>query len=151
MRLFMKKKWWFTTCATMGPLGYMPISGTLASVLSLPLLLVKFYVNIRVEFGLLILATLAAYFIIDQAYDSFNEEDPSAIVLDEVVGVLWALWGIPLTWWRLLLGFILFRIFDITKFPLLNWLEKMPGALGIILDDVAAGIITNIILWVMIL
>lgn len=75
-----------------------------------------------------------------------SHEDPLEIVIDEVCGILIAFLTIPITWMSLLTGFLLFRIFDTTKIPPLNWLEKKKGVNGIMWDDLGAGIYTWIIL-----
>jgi len=67
-------------------------------------------------------------------------KDPQFIVIDEVAGQLIALIAVPLAWKTLLVGFILFRIFDILKPPPVRQLERLPEGTGIVLDDVAAGI-----------
>ncbi len=73
-------------------------------------------------------------------------KDPGFVVIDEVAGQLIALIGVPLNWKSLLAGFILFRSFDIVKpFPLRR-LEKLPDGLGIMLDDVGAGLYALVLL-----
>jgi phosphatidylglycerophosphatase A len=66
--------------------------------------------------------------------------DPQFVVIDEVAGQLVALIAVPLTWKSLLVGFILFRAFDIVKPPPVRQLEAIPEGAGIVLDDVAAGL-----------
>jgi phosphatidylglycerophosphatase A len=67
-------------------------------------------------------------------------KDPGFVVIDEVAGQLIALIAVPLDWKYLLAGFILFRGFDITKpFPLRR-LEVLPEGIGIMMDDVGAGL-----------
>ncbi len=67
-------------------------------------------------------------------------KDPSKVVIDEVAGQMIALIGSPLRWQTLLVGLILFRMFDITKpFPVRR-LEHLPEGIGIVLDDLGAGI-----------
>jgi len=67
-------------------------------------------------------------------------KDPQFVVIDEVAGQLVAFIAAPVTWKTLLLGFILFRGFDITKpWPIRN-LEKLPEGTGIVVDDVGAGL-----------
>lgn len=69
-----------------------------------------------------------------------GKEDPSQVVIDEVAGQLITLIHAPLNWKALLVGLILFRLFDITKpFPLRR-LENLPEGTGIMLDDVGAGL-----------
>jgi phosphatidylglycerophosphatase A len=73
-------------------------------------------------------------------------KDPQFIVIDEVAGQLIALIAVPLAWKTFLAGFILFRAFDIVKPPPVRQLEKLPEGMGIVLDDVAAGIYALVIM-----
>ena len=75
-----------------------------------------------------------------------NQTDPGIVVIDEVVGVMIALWGLPLIWSVMICGFFLFRAFDMFKIYPINKLEDQPGGWGIMLDDCMAGVYTNIIL-----
>jgi len=74
-----------------------------------------------------------------------EQEDPSHVVIDEVVGQLIALLGVPLRWQSVILSFILFRVFDIWKPPPLRRLERIEGGAGIVLDDVGAGLYALVI------
>jgi phosphatidylglycerophosphatase A len=67
-------------------------------------------------------------------------EDPQFVVIDEVAGQLITFIAVPAAWKSLLLGFILFRGFDIVKPPPLRRLESLPEGGGIVLDDVGAGL-----------
>jgi phosphatidylglycerophosphatase A len=67
-------------------------------------------------------------------------KDPQFVVIDEVAGQLITLIGAPVSWKSLLLGFILFRGFDIVKPPPVHQLEHLPEGTGIVLDDVGAGL-----------
>jgi phosphatidylglycerophosphatase A len=67
-------------------------------------------------------------------------KDPQFVVIDEVAGQLITLIAVPISWKSLLLGFILFRGFDILKPPPVRQLEHLPEGTGIVLDDVGAGI-----------
>ncbi len=73
-----------------------------------------------------------------------DRKDPQQVVIDEFAGFLIAITGHPLTPFTLFAGFILFRIFDITKPPPAKAVEKLPSGLGIVLDDVVAGVYANI-------
>jgi phosphatidylglycerophosphatase A len=68
-------------------------------------------------------------------------EDPGHVVIDEVAGQLIALIAIPADWRRVLLSLLLFRLFDIVKPPPVRQLERLPEGTGIMLDDVAAGLL----------
>lgn len=67
-------------------------------------------------------------------------KDPQFVVIDEVAGQLITLIAVPVSWKSLLLGFILFRGFDIVKPWPLRRLENLPEGFGIVLDDVGAGL-----------
>lgn len=67
-------------------------------------------------------------------------KDPQFVVIDEVAGQLIALIFVPVSWQSLLAGFILFRGFDMVKPPPLRSLEKLPEGVGIVMDDVGAGL-----------
>lgn len=67
-------------------------------------------------------------------------KDPQFVVIDETAGQLITLLGAPLTWKSFLAGFILFRAFDIVKPYPVRQLERLPEGIGIVVDDVAAGL-----------
>ena len=98
------------------------------------------------------LATVAVLFIVGVASAGAAEKildrgDPGVVVIDEIVGVLIALAAVPLHPAAALAGFALFRLFDIAKpFPV-GWLDRhLHGGLGIMLDDVAAGLYALLVL-----
>lgn len=75
----------------------------------------------------------------------FGEKDSSKIVIDEICGILFTFIGHPFNWKIILVGFLLFRIFDIAKpFPIRTIDEKLGGGLGVVLDDILAGIYANL-------
>jgi phosphatidylglycerophosphatase A len=67
-------------------------------------------------------------------------KDPQFVVIDEVAGQLITMIAVPVSWKSVLLGFILFRGFDIVKPPPVRQLERLPDGFGIVIDDVAAGL-----------
>jgi phosphatidylglycerophosphatase A len=69
-----------------------------------------------------------------------NLKDPQFVVIDEVAGQLVTMIAVPVSWKSLLLGFILFRGFDILKPPPVRQLEALPEGIGIVIDDVGAGL-----------
>ena len=129
-------------------MGYIPLApGTFGSLVALPL----FYLSgalPTVLTGVLICAlTVAAVGIAGQAEKWLNTKDPGCIVIDEIAGQLVTLAGLPVNGYVILGGFLVFRCLDIIKpFPI-NWLEKrLTGGLGIVADDILAGVIGNILL-----
>lgn len=95
--------------------------------------------HIPATVALAILVTLIGIPAATQVARASGKKDPQFVVIDEVAGQLIALIAAPLKWKTLLMGFILFRAFDITKPPPVRQLEKLPEGTGIVLDDVAAG------------
>jgi phosphatidylglycerophosphatase A len=70
-----------------------------------------------------------------------GREDPGHVVIDEVAGQLIALIAIPADWRHAALSLLLFRLFDILKPPPIGQFERLPNGTGIMLDDVAAGLL----------
>ena len=122
--------------------GYLPKApGTWGSLVGLLLFLLlqnlSLHFYIAFVAGLFIVGSFAA----GETEKILDTRDPGIVVIDEIVGMLIALTAIPLTPLNLLLGFILFRIFDIVKpFPIRLIDQRFHGGLGIMLDDVVAGI-----------
>lgn len=77
-----------------------------------------------------------------------GREDPGFVVIDEVAGQWIVLIGCPVNWEHALLGLALFRLFDIVKPWPVRKLERLPAGTGIMLDDVAAGILGLIVMLV---
>lgn len=73
-------------------------------------------------------------------------KDPQFVVIDEVAGQLVTLIAIPLAWKTFLAGFILFRVFDMWKPSPIRRLERLPEGMGIVLDDLAAGVYAVIVM-----
>jgi len=134
--------------ATGGYVGYMPVApGTFGSVVGVAVYwLISF---LPLPAGLLLIAGFAAgaVWIAHQAEAALRVKDPSQVVIDEVIGMMVALLALPASPLLWAAGFLLFRFFDILKpFPI-SYLEKRcPGGLGIVVDDVVAGIFANILL-----
>ncbi|MFK8009817.1 MAG: phosphatidylglycerophosphatase A [Saprospiraceae bacterium] len=77
-------------------------------------------------------------------------KDPSKVVVDELIGVWIAVLWIPIETQWLILGFILFRFFDILKPLGIRRLESIKGGWGVMLDDLGAGIYANIVLQIIV-
>ena len=141
--------------ATGGYLGYMPIApGTFGSLPGLLICLGISKVTLGYAIFLILVLIGAAIGIAQQAEKMIGGKDPNAIVIDEMAGMAVTLLGIPVTPFSLILGFFVFRGFDILKpFPARLFEQKIPGGAGIVLDDVMAGVYGNvlirIVLWIM--
>jgi len=132
---------WFATCCYV---GYLPAApGTWGSLLAAVLLyLFPFFHN-----PIVILCLLAVGLVTAERARG-DQADPVYIVIDEFAGVLVTLAGHAVTFRNLAIGFILFRAFDILKPYPVRELERLPGAYGIIADDVLAGILASAALFV---
>ena len=96
--------------------------------------------------NLLLIPIIAVIFFVGVAVSarvkSDDDPDPSKVVIDEVAGQLAAcLILVPVEWWSMLAAFLLFRIFDVWKPLGIRRLEAIPNGWGIMLDDVAAGLL----------
>lgn len=78
-------------------------------------------------------------------------KDPSKVVMDEVIGMWITMLFIPFNLQNLLIGFILFRFFDIAKPLGVRKMEQFPNGIGVMADDVLAGIYSNILLHIIVL
>ena len=135
--------------ATWGGSGYAPVaSGTFGTLAAIPFHLVLANLSLPVY-----LLTLTAFFFLacwvsGKAEVIFGEQDCGKIVIDEVVGYLVTMTAIPLDWRYVVAGFFLFRFFDIVKIPPARWFDRqMKNGYGVVLDDVAAGVYSWLILW----
>ncbi len=77
-----------------------------------------------------------------------ERKDPPSVVIDEVAGFLLSMFMAPSQWGFVVAGFFLFRIFDIIKPYPLKRLQDIHGGAGVMLDDIGAGIYTNLVLQV---
>ncbi len=90
--------------------------------------------------------SVLAVWVSQKAENLLGKKDPSAIVIDEVAGLCLTLFLVPLGWLSLCAGFLLFRFFDILKPWPANRAEKLTGGLGIVLDDLVAGVYAHLVL-----
>ena len=121
--------------------GFSPFApGTLASALAAVTL---FYLP-KVAIYLTPIIFILGFVATQKVLEKTSEQDPSFIVIDEWAGMWVALSFVPKTAAVYLLTFLLFRFLDITKpFPI-NLMERIGGALGVMLDDLVAGVIAGI-------
>jgi phosphatidylglycerophosphatase A len=85
-------------------------------------------------------------FLCSKAEGYLDKSDAAPIVLDEWIGYLTSVAALPYGPWTLWGGFFLFRLFDISKPPPIRQIQSLGGGWGVMLDDVLAGIYTNLIL-----
>lgn len=134
--------------ATGGYLGYVPIApGTFGSLPGLLICLGMSGISLDYAILLTLVLTSVAIVIAQQAKELIGGKDPSSIVIDEIAGMTVTLLGLPLTPFSLILGFLVFRTLDILKpFPIRYLDQKVPGGVGIVLDDIMAGVYGNLLI-----
>ena len=127
-------------------LGHSPLMpGTLGSLAGL---LIYFVVKEKLPvyaFSILFLFALGIMFS-SEAERIYKRKDAQMIVIDEACGMMLSMFLVPYNVWIMLLGFVLFRTFDILKPPPARAIEKFSGAFGVMFDDIIAAIYTNFIL-----
>tara|TARA_B100000029_G_scaffold502785_1_gene578644 strand:+ start:288 stop:773 length:486 start_codon:yes stop_codon:yes gene_type:complete len=144
----------FLTFFMIGKIKYAP--GTFASLVACLLFFGLINVsNITIIFFITLIFFLYSFVAINNSFDVFNSDDPQEIVIDEVVGqtlpllampIYEILYPLPMIYY-LVSVFLLFRLFDIWKpYPISYIDNNIKGALGIMLDDIFAGIFSIITL-----
>jgi Phosphatidylglycerophosphatase A and related proteins len=123
--------------------GYFPYApGTAGSVGGL---LIYFWFYVADGFLITTIPFLILGFIVcSKAENVFAVKDPSQVVIDEVAGMLISLLFLPKTWPIIICAFVLFRGFDTIKIWPTDVAEKAPNGVGIMLDDIVAGIYANL-------
>lgn len=136
--------------ATFFNIGKVPKApGTVATLATIPLFVLMSHLPdvtyMMITFGIVVLGIFAA-----QAYEAVaTQHDSKEIVIDEVAGYLITMALVPCTLKSVAVGFVLFRIFDIFKpWPIGMLDKKVQGGLGVMVDDIAAGIIASVIMQV---
>lgn len=123
--------------------GLSPVApGTMGTLMAIPFWII-FSLTLSLPFYLLmlLLTSLIGIVICQKASDELGVHDHGGIVWDEFVGFWITMLGAPLSWSSILLGFLLFRFFDVLKpWPIKVADTKVTGGFGIMLDDMIAGL-----------
>lgn len=129
-------------------IGTIPFApGTLGSFIGLPFCFFLSRLNILVSLFWSIAFIGLAIWISSAAEKILSEEDPGQIVIDEIAGLIVTFMGLPFDLKTAIAGFMIFRALDIWKpFPIRMLEKKVRGGTGVVLDDVLAGIYSNLIL-----
>ena len=132
-------------------LGNIPFApGTFGSLLGIPLCFALSKTDVFVAVLITLLFIGLAIWIAHAAEKGFNNTDPGNIVIDEIAGLMVTFIGLPFNIISAVAGFLIFRVLDILKpYPIRFFERKLIGGIGIVMDDVAAGIFSNIILRVL--
>ncbi|MDP2911592.1 MAG: phosphatidylglycerophosphatase A [Candidatus Omnitrophota bacterium] len=136
----------YKTIASIFYIGYLPVApGTLGSLAAV--ILYYFICHSAAMMTIVTLAVIILGFLTAGRVEKiFREKDPGEIIIDEFAGMLISLYRLPPTMGYVVTGFLLFRFFDIVKPKPISSLEKLKGSMGIMSDDIVAGVYANIIL-----
>lgn len=135
---------------TLFGIGKLPASGTFGSFFTLLIyfILQKYFNNLTIII-LLIFVTLYSLIFLNKTIKNFKQKDPKEIVIDEYIGQMIPLIACGNNIYLILVAFISFRFFDITKiYPANIFDKKIEGPLGIIGDDIIAGIYSLMIIFI---
>lgn len=139
---------WTSLLATFFGAGRSPkMPGTVGTLAAIPLWYLFFLTGELPYMVLTFLFVIFAIFVSDEYEKTQEKHDRPEIVIDEVAGFLITMTWLPFEPKYLIAGFVLFRILDIWKpQPIRTLNDKVKGGFGVVVDDVAAGIIANIVL-----
>jgi len=137
--------------ATGGYSGYSPFApGTAGTVAAIPVYLL-FAMTGHIFYLLLFLILLPlSFWASGRAEKIFGAKDSGMIVIDEIAGYIVTMFMIPAGWQYVIAGFFLFRFFDITKIFPARSMENLGGGVGVVMDDIVAGLYANLSLWLLI-
>ena len=115
--------------------------GTMGTLAAIPLWWLLAQLPLSTYLVVVLIAAVAGILICGRAADRLGVHDHGGIVWDEFVGFWIAMAALPVTWQSLILGFVLFRLFDILNPWPISWLDRrVSGGFGIMIDDVLAGV-----------
>lgn len=128
-----------------GAIPWMP--GTFGTLLAIPIYLILIQYSLTIYLAVTVLLNLVGIYLCQVANRDFGTTDHPGATWDEIAAFLIVMIGVPVTWYYLLAGFILFRFFDIAKPGPIGWIDKnVHGGLGVMLDDILAAIFSLMIL-----
>ena len=119
--------------------------GTAASAVAV-LMAVIFAPNTFLYILVTIAVTVLGFAVSGRMEAILGRKDPGCIVIDEVAGIMIAFFLLPLTWPVIITAFFLFRAFDMFKIYPANKFEEIEGGTGVMMDDLVAGLYTNIVM-----
>ena len=121
--------------------------GTMGTLLAVGIYLPLERLPLGVYLLVLLGVTLVGFWVCDRASKDLGVHDHPGIVWDEIAGYLLTMVAAPSGWGWIVLGFVLFRLFDIWKPWPIGWLDRhVGGGIGIMLDDLVAGLLAAVCL-----
>jgi phosphatidylglycerophosphatase A len=138
----------FSTGGYIGKIPFAP--GTFGTLWGIPICFVLSKIGVAAWLAVTGAFTLAAIWFAGEAEKILEAKDARPIIIDEIAGYMVTLWGLPFTVQTAVAGFFIFRLLDIVKpFPIRRLERNLPGGVGVVLDDVAAGVYGNLLLRVL--
>lgn len=134
-------------------IGYVKGGGTLAALVSCPFIYLLWLQQWAANPLYLVLATVIVTLLgiyVGNKVEPFWGKDSYRVVIDEVAGMMVTMLFIPANFYYLIIGFVLFRFFDILKPLGVRKMEALPRGTGVMMDDVLAGVYGNIVLQVIV-
>lgn len=127
--------------------GYSPFApGTAGSAVGLLFVWAMSWLGVPGQITAVVVVSVLAMAAADIVASSLGLKDPGLIVADEIAGMMVTMVAIPLTLTSVTLGFVLFRIMDVVKPPPARQFEKFKGGIGIVADDLMAGVYAHLAL-----
>ena len=128
--------------------GCAPVApGTVGTIVAIPFVFFMQKLSLELFIVLTLVVCVLGVWVCDVAATKLNTHDHPGIVLDEVAGYFVTMIAAPPGWIWIAVGFVLFRLFDILKPWPISWLDKkVSGGLGIMIDDIIAGIFSLLVL-----
>lgn len=141
-----KKNFFWIFLVSGGLIGFVPpFPGTLGALEGLLIFLLFRNSSTLTQGLVLVFLILIGIIGSRKIIQTLREKDPEFVVIDEIIGMFISLIG-KKEFWEFILAFVLFRILDITKPFFIKQLEEIPEGVGVLADDLAAGILTNLLL-----
>ena len=127
--------------------GYSPFApGTAGSAVGLVFVWGMSFLNLPGQIAAALIVTILSMIAADIVAKSTGLKDPGLIVADEIAGMMVTMIAIPFTLTNVVLGFILFRVMDVVKPPPARQFEHFKGGIGIVADDLMAGVYAHLAL-----
>ena len=127
--------------------GYSPIApGTAGSAVGLVFVWGMSYLNLPGQIAAVIVVSVLSIIAADIVARSTGLKDPGLVVADEIAGMMVTMIAIPFTLKTAVIGFILFRVMDVVKPPPARQFERFKGGVGIVADDLMAGVYAHLAL-----
>lgn len=122
--------------------GLLPAPGTFGTLVGVLIYLAIHTQPLLIYLSITLLLNIIGIFLCNKMNKDFGTDDHPAAAWDEVAAFPIVMIAVPCTWYFIVLGFILFRIFDILKPGPISWIDRhVHGGLGIMLDDIAAALV----------